>query len=111
MTGTRRCPALDQAFVVVDMASWTLLVFASLAVVRLLPGGYTRAAVAAPILLMVPGSLTLGAVFNQRRRPQGAGVRLLRGCCLARCGQLSPRWLSTRTECSSRPKARTGACS
>ena len=33
--------------------------------------GYTRAAVAAPILLMVPGSLMLGAVFSQRRRPRG----------------------------------------
>ena len=49
-----------------------LLLFASLAAVRLLPEGYSRAAVAAPILLMVPGSLMLGAVFNQRRRPQGA---------------------------------------
>jgi hypothetical protein len=50
---------------------WALIVFASLAVVRLLPWGYSRAVVAAPILLMVPGSLTLGAVFNQRHRPQG----------------------------------------
>jgi hypothetical protein len=51
---------------------WILLVFASLAAARLLPEGYARAAVAAPILLMVPGSLTLGATFSQRRRPQGA---------------------------------------
>jgi hypothetical protein len=50
---------------------WTLVVFASLAAVRLLPAGYIRAVLAAPILLMVPGSLTLGAVFSQRRRPQG----------------------------------------
>jgi hypothetical protein len=50
---------------------WTLLVFVSLAAVRLLPGGYIRAAVAAPILLIIPGSLTLGAVFSQRRRPVG----------------------------------------
>jgi hypothetical protein len=50
---------------------WILLVFASLAAARLLPAGYIRAAVAAPILLMVPGSLTLGAIFSQRRRPQG----------------------------------------
>lgn len=50
---------------------WTLVVFASLAAVRLLPAGYARTALAAPILLMVPGSLTLGAVFSQRRRPQG----------------------------------------
>ena len=50
---------------------WALLVFAGLAVVRLLPGGYGRTAAAAPILLMVPGSLTLGAIFGQRRRPRG----------------------------------------
>jgi hypothetical protein len=48
-----------------------LLVFASLAAIRLLPGGYARAALAAPNLLAVPGSLTLGAVFNRRRRPRG----------------------------------------
>jgi len=51
---------------------WSLVVFAGLAALYLLPGGYTRAAVAAPILLMVPGSLTLGALFSPRRRPQGA---------------------------------------
>lgn len=51
---------------------WTLLLFASLAAVRQLPGGYLRAAAAAPILLMVPGALTLGAVFSSRHRPQGA---------------------------------------
>jgi hypothetical protein len=50
---------------------WTLLVFASLAAVRLLPGGYARAAVAAPILLAVPGALTLGAVFSGHHRPRG----------------------------------------
>ena len=50
---------------------WALFMFASLAATRLLPGGYARAAVAAPILLMVPGSLTLGAVFSQRNRPRG----------------------------------------
>src|ERR1039458_9711753 len=43
---------------------WALLVFAVLAVVRLLPGGYGRTAASAPILLMVPGSLTLGAIFG-----------------------------------------------
>jgi hypothetical protein len=52
---------------------WSLLIFASLAAVRLLPGGYARAAVATPILLLVPGSLTLGAVFSQRSRPRGVG--------------------------------------
>jgi hypothetical protein len=50
---------------------WALVMFASLAVDRLLPGGYARAIVAAPVLLLVPGSLTLGAAFSQRRRPQG----------------------------------------
>ncbi len=50
---------------------WALVVFASLAVDRLLPEGYGRALVAAPVLLLVPGSLTLGAAFSQRRRPQG----------------------------------------
>jgi len=51
---------------------WALLAFASLAAVRELPAGYARAGVAAPILLLVPGSLTLGVVFSGRRRPQGA---------------------------------------
>ena len=50
---------------------WTLVVFGSLIPVRLLPEGYARAAVAVPILLLVPGSLTLGAVFSQRLRPRG----------------------------------------
>jgi hypothetical protein len=49
---------------------WALLIFACLAVVRLLPAGYVRAAVAALILLLVPGSLTLGAAFGERR-PRG----------------------------------------
>lgn len=39
---------------------------------RLLPEGYGRAAVVAPILFLVPGSVTLGAVWDVRRRPQGA---------------------------------------
>jgi hypothetical protein len=51
--------------------AWALLAFTSLAVVRLLPEGYTRAAVATPILFMVPGSLTLGAAFGQLSRPRG----------------------------------------
>lgn len=50
--------------------AWTDAVFLLLAVVRLLPGGYLRAALALPIVLMVPGSLTLGAVFGRCRRPQ-----------------------------------------
>lgn len=51
---------------------WSLMAFACLAFLRVLPGGYVRAALATPILLVVPGSLTLGAVFSQRRRPKGA---------------------------------------
>jgi hypothetical protein len=50
----------------------TFIVFASLAVVRMVPTGETRAALAGPILLIIPGSLTLGAVFSRSRRPQGA---------------------------------------
>jgi hypothetical protein len=50
---------------------WTLMVFASLAVITLLSAGYVRTAIAAPILLMAPGSLTLGAIFSKRQRPQG----------------------------------------
>jgi hypothetical protein len=46
-------------------------VFASLAAVRLVPEDDARAVIAAPILLLVPGSLTLGAVFSQRTRPRG----------------------------------------
>jgi hypothetical protein len=51
---------------------WILVVFASLVAVRSLPGGHTRAVVATPILLMAPGSLTLGAAFAQSNRPRGA---------------------------------------
>jgi hypothetical protein len=61
-------------FQLVWLSAWplcALAVFASLAAVRLLPGGYFRAALAAPILLIIPGSLTLGAVFSQRHRPRG----------------------------------------
>jgi hypothetical protein len=53
-------------------------VFASLAAVRLIPEGYIRAAIAAPILFLVPGSLTLGAIFSQRSRPRGVVF-----CCYA----------------------------
>jgi len=51
---------------------WLLLAFGSLAAVRLVPVLYVRAALAAPILLLVTGSLTLGAIFSGRRRPRGA---------------------------------------
>jgi hypothetical protein len=51
---------------------WTLVIFASLAALRLLPAGYGRTVVAAPLVLVIPGSLTLGAIFSSRQRPQGA---------------------------------------
>jgi hypothetical protein len=50
---------------------WTLLIFGSLAVLRLAPADY-RAAAAAPILFMAPGSLTVGAAFGARHGPKGA---------------------------------------
>jgi hypothetical protein len=56
------------------LSAWpllTLLVFASLAATGRLSAGYIRAAIAAPILLMAPGSLTLGAIFSKRQRPHG----------------------------------------
>lgn len=59
---------------------WAFLLFAGLAAARFLPGSLTRAAVAAPILLLVPGALTLGALFDQRHRPRGwvfAGYAIL----------------------------------
>jgi hypothetical protein len=49
------------------LSTWPLLALVLLACVaaaRWVPAGYARAMVAAPILLMVPGSLTLGAVFG-----------------------------------------------
>jgi hypothetical protein len=57
------------------LSAWpfvALVLFALVAAAGWLPGGYVRAAVAAPILLMVPGSLTLGAVFGADGRPRGA---------------------------------------
>ena len=51
---------------------WLLLTFGTLAAVRLIPLVYARAVVAAPILLLVTGSLTLGAIFSRHRRPVGA---------------------------------------
>jgi hypothetical protein len=54
-----------------------LLLFALAAAVGWLPSGYVRAAVAVPILLMVPGSLTLGAIFGADGGPR----RVTFGCC------------------------------
>jgi hypothetical protein len=50
---------------------WALVVLVSLAPLRMLQTGYVRTALATPILLIVPGSITLGAFFRQRHRPQG----------------------------------------
>jgi hypothetical protein len=71
MTKARRVLPQVNPFRLLPWPVWALLLFTSLAIVRFLPGSYTRAAVAAPILLMVPGSLTLGALFSQRHRPHG----------------------------------------
>jgi hypothetical protein len=46
---------------------WMLLAFVGLAATRLLPPGYPRALAAAPIMLIVPGALTLGALCGARR--------------------------------------------
>jgi len=55
-----------------DWPGLVLLLFASTAVLGWMPGGYGRAVLAVPILLMVPGSLTVGAVFGMDGRPGGA---------------------------------------
>lgn len=47
------------------------IIFALLAVTRLLPAGYPRAVVSLPILFLVPGSLTVSVAFGARKRPQG----------------------------------------
>jgi hypothetical protein len=65
--------------------SWLLAAFAAVAAIRLLPGGYARAALAAPILLLVPGAVTLGVLFGGDRRPRGATL----ACC---AGLLSVLW-------------------
>ena len=57
------------------LSAWPLLALASFgfaAAARWLPGGYARAVVAAPIIVMVPGSLTLGAIFGVGARPRPA---------------------------------------
>ena len=53
------------------MAFVGIPVFQGLAAVRLLPVSHARAALAVPIVLMVPGSLTLAALFARQRLPQG----------------------------------------
>jgi hypothetical protein len=71
MTGTRRIPLMIKPLWSWTWPCWALLVFAGLAAMRFPEGGYARATVAAAILLMVPGSLTLAAVFSRRLRPRG----------------------------------------
>ena len=50
---------------------WLLLLFGCLAAADFLPAGYPRALAAAPIVLFVPGALTLGALPG-RHRIEGA---------------------------------------
>jgi hypothetical protein len=71
-----RTPFLDRASSAWRAAwpCWLLAAFAALAAVRLLPAGYARAALAAPILLLVPGAVTLGALFGEDRRPRGTAL-------------------------------------
>ncbi len=72
MTRTRDFPRKVKRLWLSAWLFWALLIFASLPATGLLPGGYVRAAVAAPIAGLVPGSLTLAAVFSERGRPRGA---------------------------------------
>lgn len=70
MTDYRGFP---RRFKFVWLSVWPIcsfVMFASLAAVHLLPGGYIRTVLAAPILLLVPGSLTLGTVLGSRS-PRG----------------------------------------
>jgi hypothetical protein len=71
VNGTRRVESWVKRLWLSTWPLWALLAFASLAAARLLPGGYTRAALAAPILLIVPGSLMLRAIASQRHLPHG----------------------------------------
>lgn len=69
--GTEGTPRRFTRFWTSAWPLWGLALFAGLAAVRLLPESYARTALAASILFMVPGSLTLGAIFSRRRRPKG----------------------------------------
>jgi hypothetical protein len=68
MTGSHSQPHRPRLWWQRFWPCWALLAFASLAAVNLLPGGYVRAVLSVPILLMVPGALTLGALFGPRYR-------------------------------------------
>jgi hypothetical protein len=48
-----------------------LVLLACLPATRLLPAGYARTVVAAPIVLTAPGSVMLGAAFRRPHRPSG----------------------------------------
>lgn len=50
---------------------WALVIFGTSMATRLVHESLLRAALSAPILLLVPGSLTLGVLFGKRGRPQG----------------------------------------
>jgi hypothetical protein len=50
---------------------YAMLALVLFGVAQFLPAGYARAVLAAPTLILVPGSLTLGAVFGERSRPRG----------------------------------------
>lgn len=50
---------------------WVVVLFAALAAMRGLPAGYARAVLALPTLLLVPGTLTVCAIFGHRGRPRG----------------------------------------
>jgi hypothetical protein len=71
VNGTRRVEPWVKRLWFSTWPLWALLAFASLVAVHLLPKGDVVTGLAAPILLIVPGSLTLGAVFNPCRRPRG----------------------------------------
>jgi len=56
------------------LSAWpicALVLFSALTAIHALPGGYVRAIAAVPTVLLVPGSLAVGAVFGGRSRPQG----------------------------------------
>jgi hypothetical protein len=50
---------------------WAVVLFAALVTTRDLPAGYARAVIALPILLLVPGALTVCALFGPKGRPRG----------------------------------------
>jgi hypothetical protein len=71
MTGWQRILRLLASWWAAAWPLWVLLLVAGLAAVRYLPGGYPRAAVAVPILLVAPGSLLVGATCGKDRCPRG----------------------------------------